>query len=71
MKALDMYSSQIDDTNKKIGKIKGWEDYAIKFNQVNKKLYNAIIGMTDYEVRTIKNSYLRNWIKNLRSENGN
>ena len=68
MKALSMYFLEIDGVNIKIGKTKGWKEYAKKFKKVHPRLYKAIMDMTAYEVRTIKNEYLRNWIKNLRSE---
>lgn len=63
-----MYFLEIDGVNIKIGKTKGWKEYAKKFKKANPRLYKAIMDMTAYEARTIKNEYLRNWIKNLRSE---
>ena len=67
MKALEMYFSQIEKTNKKIGIPKNWSDYIKKFKKANRELYDALIRLTPYQVRMIDNEYLRNWIKNLRN----
>ena len=69
MKALDRYFKEIEPTNRKIGSTLSWKEYAKKFKKVNPDLHKALIEMTNYEVRLIKDEYLRNWIKNLRSKN--
>ena len=68
MKALDRYFKEIEPTNRKIGSTLSWKEYAKKFKKVNPDLHKALIEMTNYEVRVIKDGYLRNWIRNLRSE---
>ena len=68
MKAIDKYYDEIDWTNWQISKI-SWKQYVKKFKKVNPELFKALMDMTPSEVKKVKNEYLRNWIKNLRSEN--
>jgi hypothetical protein len=62
--ALELYYKEIEATNRRIGKHKNWDDYAKKFKKVNPELFGALAKV---ELRIVKNEYLKNWIKNLRS----
>lgn len=64
---IKTYDEQIEKTNKDIGKVSGWGEYILKFKKVNEKLYNNIIRLLPYEVRTLKNEYLKNWVKNFQN----
>ena len=69
MKALDRYFKEIEPTNRKIGSTLSWKEYAKKFKKVNPELFKVLMNMTPSKVKAVKDEYLRNWIKNLRSEN--
>lgn len=62
---LELYYKKIDVTNEKIGKGLSWTEYAKKFKEVNPDLFRSLQKV---ELIKVKNQYLRNWIKNLRSE---
>ncbi len=62
--ALDLYYEEIEATNRRIGRFKNWDDYTKKFKKVNLELFEALAKV---ELRTVKNEYLKNWIRNLRS----
>ena len=68
MKAIDKYYDEIEWTNRQIFSM-SWKRYIKRFRKVNPKLYDKLMIMTPSEVKKVKNEYLRNWIKNLRSEN--
>ena len=68
MKAIDKYYDEIEWTNRQIFSM-SWKRYIKRFRKVNPELYDELMIMTPSEVRKVKNEYLRNWIKNLRSEN--
>ena len=68
MKAIDKYFDEIEWTNRQIFSM-SWNRYIKRFRKVNPELFKALIDMTPSEVKKVKNEYLRNWIKNLRSEN--
>lgn len=62
---LDLYHKEIDKTNNKIFAMNNWEVYQLKFKYVNPKLYNALCKIN---LRSIKNEYLRNWVKMIRNK---
>lgn len=64
---IKQYTEQINKTNEDIGEINGWKEYVSKFNKVNKELFNAIVNLSPYQIRTLKSQYLKNWIKNFQN----
>ena len=60
-----LYYDTIEETNKKIGSGLSWSKYAKKFKEVNPELYNELKKVN---LRLVKNLYLRNWIRNLITE---
>ncbi len=65
MNPLGLYFKEIDKTNEKIGNGLSWKEYATKFKKVNPKLYNSLKKV---RIKTVQNEYLRNWIRNLLTE---
>lgn len=62
---LDLYHKEIGETNNKISALNDWEVYPLKFKYVNPKLYKALCKIN---LSSIKNEYLRNWVKMLRNK---
>jgi len=68
MNALEKYYNEIEWTNRAIFEM-DWKRYTKKFKKVNPELFKVLMNMTPSKVKAVKDEYLRNWIKNLRSEN--
>lgn len=64
-KVLEMYHKEIDATNRRIKSGLSWTKYAKKFKEINIELYEAL---SEINLTSIKNEYLRNWVRMLRNE---
>jgi hypothetical protein len=62
---LKLYYQDIDETNNRIEAGLSWTKYAKRFKEVNLTLYKLLCTI---KLTSIKNEYLRNWVKNLREE---